>query len=355
MPHDVETRTDSHDIAQGSNEGNLLNAIDADSPHNIVSSQQQLTAQGSAGISDDRRNFKGYWENVPSPPWPNGARLAVSLVVNVEEGAERSIGDNDDVNESVYEAAEEVIGVVDPCMESHFGYGPRAGYRRIANLFQQFGTPATFSTCGRAAVRLPWLMKDIIARGHEVSCHGWLWQTHSAMDLEKEREVIARTYAALESVTGIAPVGWHTRSASSANTRKLLLEHGGFMYDSDAYDDDVPRVEHHDAHKHIVLPYAFDTNDMRFRPGGSFVFAEDFTRYCSDAFDRLWQEGETEARMLSIGIHLRTLGRPARIGGLEALLEHMNRRGQVWFATRRQIAECWRTAEGLPPWKAFVQ
>ncbi len=301
-------------------------------------------------MSTDRRDFAGYWQGAPPPPWPNAARLAVSFVVNVEEGAERSIADGDDVNEGVHEAAEEVIGRPDPCMESHYGYGPRAGYRRIVEALDAAGATATFSTCGRAARRSPWLLQDAVRRGHEVSCHGWVWQSHAYMELDEEREVIAKTHAELTKILGTPPVGWHTRSASSLNTRSLLLEHGGFLYDSDAYDDDIPRIECHGSIDHVVLPYAFDTNDMRFRPGGAFVHADDFSSYCAAAFDRLWEEGRTEARMMSVGLHLRTIGRPARIGGLEGLLRHMNRKGGVWFASRRQIAECWRTARGLQVW-----
>ncbi|MEM7523071.1 MAG: polysaccharide deacetylase family protein [Pseudomonadota bacterium] len=306
-------------------------------------------------MKEDRRDLKGYWDGAPSPPWPGGARLAVSFVVNIEEGAERSIGDGDPVNESVYESAEEVRGVVDPCMESHFGYGPRAGYRRVADALAGVGATATFSVCGRAARRTPWLIEDIMARGHEISCHGWVWETHSYKDPDEERAIIAKTHAELARVSGAPPVGWHTRSASSAATRALLRAHGGFLYDSDAYDDDVPRIETHDGAAHVVLPYAFDTNDMRFRPGGSFVHAEDFTRYCVAAFDRLWDEGGEEARMMSVGLHVRTIGRPARIGGLEALLAHMNERGDVWFAQRRQIAEVWRQAAGLPAWTPQIK
>ncbi|MEM7424220.1 MAG: polysaccharide deacetylase family protein, partial [Pseudomonadota bacterium] len=276
-------------------------------------------------------------------------------VVNIEEGAERSIGDGDAVNEHVHESAEEVRGALDPCMESHFGYGPRIGYRRVADALENAGVAATFSTCGRAAARTPWLLRDAAARGHEISCHGWIWQTHAHLDAETERNVISRTYDTLASIAGTAPVGWHTRSASSANTRQLLIDHGGFLYDSDAYDDDVPRIERHGTVDHVVLPYAFDTNDMRFRPGGAFVHADDFSRYCIAAFDRLWAEGRDSARMMSIGLHVRTIGRPARIGGLEAVLSHMNNTGGVWFATRRQIAACWRKACGLPVWETGRQ
>ncbi|MFA8387292.1 MAG: polysaccharide deacetylase family protein [Pelagibaca sp.] len=284
-----------------------------------------------------RRDLKGYFGAEPAPCWPKEARLAVSFVVNVEEGAELSIGDGDERNEARYEAVEEVKGAPDPCMESHFGYGPRQGYKRIVDAFDQYGVTATFSTCGRAAERTPWLIRDAVARGHEVACHGWRWETHAGWDAERERAVIARTHAALTEIAGIAPVGWHTRSATSPHTRALLIEHGGFAYDSNAYDDDIPYMEG----DHVVLPYAFDTNDMRFSPGGGFVQARDFSDYVIAGFDRLYAEGATTARMMSIGLHLRIIGRPARIGGLETVLAHIADTPGVWIAPRRDIAHHW--------------
>ncbi len=288
------------------------------------------------------RDLRGYWGAEPPPCWPGGARLAVSFVINVEEGAELSIADGDERNEFRYEAAEEVKGAPDPCMESHFGYGPRQGYARIVNALANHNANASFSTCGRAAVRLPWLMQDAVARGHEVSCHGWRWETHAGMDREREANIIARTYDAITEVTGAAPVGWHTRSATSPHTRELLKAHGGFTYDSNAYDDDIPYMDGN----HVVLPYAFDTNDMRFAPGGAFVHARDFSDYVIAAFDRLLEEGEGAARMLSIGLHLRIIGRPARIAGLETVLEHIAQHDGVWIGTRREIADVWKAAQG---------
>lgn len=283
------------------------------------------------------RDLKGYFGAEPAPCWPNEARLAVSFVVNVEEGAELSIGDGDERNEARYEAVEEVKGAPDPCMESHFGYGPRQGYRRIVEAFERYGVTATFSTCGRAAERTPWLIRDAVECGHEVACHGWRWETHAGWDAGRERAVIARTHAALTEIAGIAPVGWHTRSATSPHTRALLIEHGGFAYDSNAYDDDIPYMEG----DHVVLPYAFDTNDMRFSPGGGFVQARDFSDYVIAGFDRLYAEGATAARMMSIGLHLRIIGRPARIGGLETVLAHIAATPGVWIAPRRDIARHW--------------
>ncbi len=291
---------------------------------------------------DDRRDFKGWFGQEPALCWPEGAKLALSFVVNVEEGAELSIGDGDARNEDTYEIREEVTGAPDLCMESHFAYGTRQGYARIANMFDRYGAKATFSACGRAAERAPWLLKDAVARGHEVACHGWRWERHAGMELKAEEAVIAHTHGAITDATGIAPVGWHTRSSPSVNTRALLRARGDFLYDSDCYDDDIPRMEG----GHVILPYAFDTNDMRFSPGGGFVQARDFSDYVTGAVDRLLAEGETAARMMSIGLHLRLIGRPGRIAGLEAVLEHVAGRGDVWIATRREIARHWAETHG---------
>jgi allantoinase len=300
----------------------------------------------------DRRNLRGYGETPPNVRWPNGAQLAVSLVVNVEEGAELSLADGDERNESIHEIREEVVDAVDLCMETHFAYGTRQGYRRIADAFDDYGAKATFSCCGRAAERSPWLIRDAVTRGHEASCHGWRWETMARKTKEQEREIINKTHAAVSAAAGVPTVGWHTRSTSSLDTRGLIVSHGGFLYDSDAYDDDIPYVLKVGETDHVVLPYAFDTNDMRFQPGGGFIQAADFTAYCAGGFDRLWREGEKAPRMMSIGLHLRIMGRPARIGGLEALLEMMNKRGGVWFATRSEIATHWRSATGLTPWQS---
>ena len=299
----------------------------------------------------DRRNLRGYGDSPPDVRWPNGAQLAVSFVVNVEEGAELSRADGDERNESIHEIREEVIDAVDLCMETHFAYGTRAGYRRIADTLDAYGAKATFSCCGRAAERSPWLVRDAVSRGHEASCHGWRWETMARKTVEQERAIIDMTHRAVSKAAGVAAVGWHTRSTSSLDTRGLIVDHGGFLYDSDAYDDDIPYMREVAGRDHVVLPYAFDTNDMRFQPGGGFIQAADFSTYCGGAFERLWQEGETAPRMMSVGLHLRIMGRPARVGGLEALLEQMNARGGVWLATRAEIAHYWREATGLEPWQ----
>jgi peptidoglycan/xylan/chitin deacetylase (PgdA/CDA1 family) len=271
-------------------------------------------------------------------------------VVNVEEGAELSLSQGDEANEHVYEAVEAVEGVPDLCMESHFAYGTRAGWPRIRAALSRYGVKATLNACGRALVHSPWLAAEAVADGHEVSSHGWRWERQVYMSEADERRVIAKAVAAIRDAAGTPPVGWHTRSATSPNTRRLLVEHGGFLYDSNAYDDDLPYVETIAGRPHVVLPYAFDTNDMRFHNRGGFVFADDFARYCMDAFDRLYEEGARAPRMLSVGLHLRIIGRPARIGGLERFLQHATSRPGVWFARRDDIAHAWRAGVGLARW-----
>jgi peptidoglycan/xylan/chitin deacetylase (PgdA/CDA1 family) len=268
----------------------------------------------------------------------------------VEEGAELSIGMGDEANEGVYEVVEPIEGARDLCMESHFEYGSRIGWERVRGELAARGVSATLNANGRALLAAPFIAREAIADGHEISAHGYRWERHVHMDEATERRAIARTVAAIAHTAGAPPVGWHTRSATSPNTRRLLAEQGGFLYDSNAYNDDVPYVVEVMGRPHVVLPYAFDTNDMRFQRGGGFVFADDFARYCIEAFERLWEEGARAPRMLSIGLHLRIIGRPARIGGLERLLDHMAGREGVWFARRADIARAWRAGLGLPEW-----
>lgn len=292
------------------------------------------------------RDFLGYGGKVPAVRWPNDARLAVNLVINVEEGGELSIGQGDERNESIYEVVEEIPGVRDLCMESHFEYGTRAGWPRIRQLLKAYGARGTVNAIGRSLMISPWLPQQAVADGHEVAAHGWRWERHANMSIEEERLAIARTVEAITQTAGTPPRGWHTRSATSPNTRRLLIEQGGFFYDSNAYNDDMPYLVDVDGRDHLVVPYSFDTNDMRFTRGGGFVFGDDFARYCIDAFDRLYAEGATEPRMMTVGLHLRIIGRPGRIAGLERFLAHAASKPGVWFARRDEIARHWLKAIG---------
>jgi allantoinase len=293
------------------------------------------------------RDFYGYGPTPPHPRWPGGARVAVSFVVNVEEGAELSVIDGDERNEPVHEITEEIRGAPDSCRDTHFEYGTRVGYWRIMAALEAHGAVATLNACGRAIERSPWLARDAAARGHEIACHGWRWERLAGMAEADERATIARTVEAIRAACGIVPVGWHTRSAPSVNTRRLLLDHGGFLYDSDAYNDDLPHFVAVGDRRQLVLPYSFDTNDMHFHQASQrFTTAGDFAEYVIDAYDRLWQEGADTPRMLSVGLHLRIIGRPGRIAGLERLLRHMAQKGGGWLVRRDSIARHWLSAFG---------
>jgi len=292
------------------------------------------------------RNFIGHGPNPPHAHWPGGARVAVSLVLNVEEGSEQAVSRGDRVNEHVYDMIDNVEGV-NLAMESHFDYGTRAGYWRIVRVLERYGATCTVNACAEALALSPWLARDAVARGFEISSHGYRWLSPKTMDEAEERDWIARAVKTIAGVAGVRPVGWHTRCPHTPNTRRLLVEEGGFLYDSDAYDDDLPYLLEVGGRAHVVLPYSLDTNDMRFqRPEAGFVRATDFSDYVIDAFNWLWEEGVTAPKMMTVGLHLRTIGRPARIRGLDLVLQHMRDKGGAWIARRDEIARHWLLAHG---------
>lgn len=294
-----------------------------------------------------QRDFIGYGEHPPHADWPGGARVAVSLVLNIEEGSERAVSRGDARNEPVYDMVEEITAHPNPTMESHFDYGTRAGYWRIIRLLEIYRATCTLNACAEALALSPWLAKDALARGHEIACHGYRWETPLGMSEDDERQWIAKAVTTIEEACGLRPLGWHCRCPHTPRTRRLLVEHGGFLYDSDAYDDDLPRVVEVLGRNHVVLPYSLDTNDMRFqRPEAGFVRAGDFADYVIDAFDWLWQEGAATPKMMTVGLHLRTIGRPGRIAGLDRVLRHMSAQGRVWFARRDAIARHWLDKHG---------
>ena len=186
------------------------------------------------------RDLKGYANHYPDVRWPSGARVAVSVVLNIEEGAELLVSAGDERNEAIHEAIQQVEGAPDLCLESHFEYGARVGYWRICELADHYSVPLTLNACARALEATPWVGADAAQRGYEIQCHGWRWEPHAGMDEAKERALIAQCVETIRRVHGKSPVGWHTKSSASGNTRRLLVEHGGFLYDSDAYNDDAP-------------------------------------------------------------------------------------------------------------------
>lgn len=293
---------------------------------------------------------------MPAPSdfaWPNGAKLALSIVVNVEEGAEKNIRDGDKGPEPVDELG--AVPAKAPIRvhgnESNYQYGIKAAAPRILKLLDDHKVAATWTACSLALERAPWLAQAIVARGDEPCCHGWRWQFTAFMDEERERAFIEKGAASIEQTCGRRPVGWLSRYLHTDITRRLLLEQG-YRYHMDDYSDDFPfwdQVEMADGSRRpmIILPYAIDSNDMKFWLAPAFT-AKDWLTYAIDTFEWLLAEAQTEgARMMSLGLHLRIIGRPGRIGAFKAFLEHVAGRSDVWIATREQIAEAFAAA--VPP------
>jgi peptidoglycan/xylan/chitin deacetylase (PgdA/CDA1 family) len=283
--------------------------------------------------------------------WPDRARLAMSFVVNVEEGAEASVADGDKGPEAVDELG---IAVRKPIRnlanESNYRYGLVAGAPRILDLFAANRMCATFTAAALALERAPELARRIVAGGHEVCSHGWRWVHQFAMDEAQERAFIAKAVASITATTGTPPVGWLSRYLFTANTRRLLAE-AGFLYHMDDYSDDRPfwdTVETATGRRAVlVLPYALDSNDMKMWAAPALTPVQ-WSDYAIDTFDVLYREGAQAPRMMSLGVHLRIIGRPGRIGALQSFIDHVRSHDDVWIATRRQIAEHW-AREHPPP------
>lgn len=291
------------------------------------------------------RDLRGYGFNPPDIIWPNGARLAVSINVNYEEGAEFTVENGDASSERFGEVSSVVPpGRRDLGMEELFAYGLRAGLPRFLDGLERHQTPATFLFCGRAVERTPEFAKAIVERGHEPMVHGWRWAHHAAFDdPELERAEIIRTRDLIESVTGVQPLGFMCRGSQSPWTRTLINELG-FLYDSNGWDDDLPYWDRQSGDKPmLVLPYALDTNDMKFYHPNGFTTAKEFLDYVLCALETLLDEAARgSTKLLNIGLHLRIAGRPARWWAIERLLAHLNTLGdRVWLARRGEIARHW--------------
>ena len=293
------------------------------------------------------RDLIGYGPTPPRVVWPIGARIAVSVVVNYEEGAEYSLLDGDPHHETNSEVASPVPPAErDLANESFFQYGSRAGVWRILRTLDMFGIPATFYCCALALERNPLVGPEIVRRGHEVFGHGYRWEEYFRMNREQERNAIHSTVESLLRTTGHRPLGWYVRYGPSVHTRELVAEEGGFEYDSCAYDDDLPYYTKVGGRDWLVVPYSLEVNDTKFWRGGM-ISPSDFEQTMRNTFDLLYEEGETHPKMMSIGLHCRIVGRPARMVALRRFLEHATGQPNVWFARRVDIARWWK--EHYPP------
>ncbi|HXT80081.1 MAG TPA: polysaccharide deacetylase family protein, partial [Acetobacteraceae bacterium] len=250
------------------------------------------------------RDLIGYGAHPPHPHWPGEARVAVNFVLNFEEGSEPSVPDGDPASEwglTEYGATSPGVKGRDLAAEGMFAYGSRVGFWRIMRLFAERRLPMTIFGCALALERNPQAAAAIRQADYDVCCHGWRWEKHFDLSEEVERARIARAVASLRTTMGERPLGWYCRSGPSVNTRRLLVEEGGFLYDSDAYDDELPYWTTVEGRSHLVVPYSLSTNDAKFGRG-TFAVGDDFFHYCRDAFDFLYREGRTQPKMLSIGL-----------------------------------------------------
>ena len=293
------------------------------------------------------RDLVGHGRNYPTVQWPHGARLALSIAVHFQEGAERSVLDGDDNTESA-DGSSTAEGAVsegkrrDLQIESLFEYGSRRGFWRLIDCFARHGVNVTFFCAGLALERNPLAAREIVDSGHEVCGHGYRWIPHSAMSREEEKEQIARAVTAIQATTGQRPQGWMTR-APGLHTRELLMEHG-FLYDSDSYDDDVPHLVSVQGRRFLTLPCSTDATDTRFWATpwlAGFTNPHDFFAMMKATFDRLYRESEIRPRMMSVGLHARISGRPSRAGQIDQFIRYAKGFPGVWLARRGDIARWW--------------
>jgi putative urate catabolism protein len=296
------------------------------------------------------RDLIGYGAHPPHARWPGGARIAVQIVLNYEEGSENSVLHGDAASETFLS---EIIGAQPFAMrhlsmESLYEYGSRAGLWRLLRLFRERRIPVTIFGVAMALERNPAAVAVMLEDGHEIASHGWRWISYQQVDERTEREHVSRAVVVIKRLTGKAPEGWYT-GRDSPNTRRLVVEHGGFVYDADSYADDLPywaEVETKNGVKpHLIVPYTLDTNDMRFATPQGFNSGGQFFAYLRDAFNVLYTEGDPAGldapKMLSIGLHCRIAGRPGRLAALIRFLDYVQRHDAVWIARRIDIARHW--------------
>lgn len=289
------------------------------------------------------RDLIGYGPNLPRANWPGGARIAVQIVLNYEEGGENSIENGDPASEAFLSEvvnAQPLAGVRHLSVESIFDYGARVGVWRLLRLFETKKVPVTVFAVALAARKYPAVIRAMVDAGHEIASHGLRWINYQYVEEAVERAHIAQAVEILTEVAGTRPVGWYT-GRTGPNTRRLVAEYGGFLYDADAYDDELPYWQDVAGKPLLIVPYTLDANDMRFINAQGFGDGQQFYTYLKDSFDTLYREGAEAPRVLSIGLHCRLAGRPGRFGAVEKFIDYAQGHEGVWFARRDEIARHW--------------
>jgi putative urate catabolism protein len=292
---------------------------------------------------DYPRDLIGYNAQPPHAHWPNDARIAIQFVLNYEEGGENCVLHGDPASEmflSEIIGAEPFQNARHMSMESIYEYGSRAGVWRILDLFRARKIPITLFAVAMAMQRHPQVIEQALKDGHEIASHGYRWINYHGMNVEEERAHMEKAIAIHSDICGARPLGWYT-GRTSAHTRDLVADEGGFIYDADDYSDDLPFWTKQVTTPHLVVPYTLDTNDMRFATAQGFHTGDQFASYLIDAFDTLYAEGATSPKMMSVGLHCRLIGRPARFAGLVKFIDHVQKYEKVWMARRLDIAKHW--------------
>jgi len=295
------------------------------------------------------RDLRGYGATPPDPHWPGGARLALQIVLNYEEGGENCVLHGDPASEAFLSeivGAQAREGVRHMSMESLYEYGSRVGVWRLKKLFDRYNIPVTVFAVGMAVERCPEPVKALYEAGHEICSHGYRWIDYQDVSETTEREHMQKAIRVIEETTGERPLGWYT-GRTSPNTRALVVEEGGFLYDADDYSDELPFWDRSHGRPQLVIPYTLDANDMRFATAQGFNSGAQFLQYLKDSFDVLYAEGANSPRMMSVGLHCRISGRPGRFAALESFLRYARSHDDVWFCRRVDIARHWHA--NFPP------
>jgi peptidoglycan/xylan/chitin deacetylase (PgdA/CDA1 family) len=295
------------------------------------------------------RELVGYGEDPPKVRWENDAKVAVQIVVNYEEGSEKTFAMGDGENDIFFELPFKLEGQRDLAVESMYEYGSRAGIWRILRVFDNAGIPVTFFACAVALERNPAVAEKLVRRGDEAVGHGYRWSNHFEMTRDEEREAIRLAIESIERTTGSRPLGWYCREMS-VNTRELVVEEGGFLYDSDCYNDDLPYWTRILDRPHLVVPYGLVVNDVRYVCQQGFGSPEHFLETAKAHLDRLRNDGDDVPRMMSVGLHPRITGNPARSDALARFIEYGQSLGDVWFARRIDIANRFVEQEPASKW-----